>query len=114
MHKEAIFRAIFDENGANHIGVKYVEDKNICVAAVRRDGKVASLIGEEIAIDFVDGHENEMCACVVGFLRDILHWVINNVWHPNWLGCWIGKTGLGGSDTLAFLIHVSHFEILWR
>ncbi len=75
----------------------------------RRDGKAASLIGEEVTIDYIDGNENKMCACVVGFLRDILHGVIDNVWHPNWLDGWNGKTGLGGLDPLAIFIHVSHF-----
>ncbi len=64
------------------------------MAAVGCDGEAASLIGEEVAINFIDGHENKMCARVVGFLRDILHWVINNVRYLNWLSCWIGKTGL--------------------
>ncbi len=80
------------------------------MAAVGRDGEVACLIGEDVAIDFIDGHENKMFVGVVGFLRDIPHGVINNVRHPNRLGCWSGKTGLGGLDTLAILIHVSHFR----
>jgi hypothetical protein len=79
------------------------------MAAVGHDGEAAGLISEDVAIDLIDGHDNKMCACVVGFLRDILHGVINNVWNPNWLSCWIGKTGFGGSDSLAILIHVSHF-----
>ncbi len=99
---------IFDGNGANCIGVKDVEDNNTWVATVGRDGELASLIGREVAIDIVDGHENEMCAQVVGFLRDIAHGVINNVWHTNWLGCWIWKTGMGEFNTLAILIHVPH------
>jgi hypothetical protein len=37
-------------------------------------------------------------------------WVINNIRHPNWLGSWNGNTGLGGSDVLVILIHVSHFR----
>jgi hypothetical protein len=80
------------------------------MAAVGRDGEVAGLIGEEVAIDFIAGHENRMCACVVGLLRDIIHGVIDNVCHPNWIGCWIGKTRLGGSGTLVISIHVSHFR----
>jgi hypothetical protein len=32
------------------------------VAAIGCDGEVASLIGEEFAIDLVDGYENKMCA----------------------------------------------------
>ncbi len=78
------------------------------MAAVGHDGEAAGFIGDENAIDFVDGHENKMCACVLGFPRDIFHGVINAVCHPNWLGSWIGKTELGGLDTLAILIHVSH------
>jgi hypothetical protein len=39
------------------------------------DREAACLIGEEVAIDFVDGHENKVSADVVGFLRDILHGV---------------------------------------
>ncbi len=80
------------------------------MAVLGRDGVAAGLISEEVAIDFIDGHENKMCACVVGFLRDILHGIINDVRHPNWFGCWIGKTGWGGSYILAILIHVSHFK----
>jgi hypothetical protein len=67
------------------------------VAAVGHDGEAASLIGEEVAIVLVDGHENEMCVWVMGFLRDIFHGIINDVWHMNRLSCWIGKTfQLGG------------------
>jgi hypothetical protein len=108
--KKLFFRAILDGNGANCSGIKYVEDNNICMAAVGRDGEAAGLIGEEVAIDFIDGYETEMCACVMGFLRDILHGVISNVRHPDWLDCWIEKTGLGGFYTLAILIHVSYFS----
>jgi hypothetical protein len=42
------------------------------MAVVGCDGKVACLIGEEVTIDFIGGHNNKMCVCVVGFLRDIL------------------------------------------
>ncbi len=83
--KKLFFGAILDGNGANRVGVEYVEDNNICVAAVGRDGEATCLIGEEVAIDFIDGHEHEMCAGFVGLLRDILHGVINNVTHTNWL-----------------------------
>jgi hypothetical protein len=54
----------------------------------------------------VDGHKNEVCAGVVGFLRDILHGVIEDVRDLKWLGCW---SGLSGSDSLVTLIHVAHF-----
>jgi hypothetical protein len=73
------------------------------------DGEAAGLIGEEVDIDLVDGHENKMCAQVVGFLRDIFYGVIKEVWHVYWLGCCIGWTGLGGLDPLAILVHVPHF-----
>ncbi len=109
--QKLFFGAILDGNGVNCVGIQYVEDNNTCVAAVGRDGEAVCLISDEVAIDFIDGHENEMCAGVVGFLRDILHGVVNNVRHPNRLGSWIGKTGLGGLDTLAILIHVSHFRL---
>jgi hypothetical protein len=42
------------------------------------DWEAACLICEEVAIDFVDGHENKVCVGVVGFLRDILHGVIDD------------------------------------
>jgi hypothetical protein len=90
--------------------ITLVSNNNICVAMVGRDGEAACLIGEEVTIDFIDGHKNKMCAGVVGFLRDILHGVIEVVRHQNYFGCWIGKTGLGGSNTLAILIHVSYFR----
>ncbi len=80
------------------------------MATVGCDGEVASLISKEDAIDFIHGHENQMCVGVVGFLRDILHGVIKNVRYPKWLGCCIGLTGLGGLDPLAILIHVSHIR----
>jgi hypothetical protein len=108
--QKLFFGAVFDGNGSNCIGVEYEEDNNICVAAVGHDREAACLIGEEVAINFIDGHENKICTGVVGFLRGILHGVVNNVRHPNWLSCWIGKTGLGGLDTLAILIHVFHFR----
>jgi hypothetical protein len=56
------------------------------VAAVGCDGEAAHLIGEKVAIDFIDGNDNKVFAGVVGFLRDILHGVIKDVWHPKWLG----------------------------
>jgi hypothetical protein len=31
------------------------------MATVGCDGEVASLIGKEVAIDLIDGHENKMC-----------------------------------------------------
>ncbi len=34
------------------------------------------MIGEEVAIDFVDGHKDKVSAGVVGFLRGILHRVV--------------------------------------
>jgi hypothetical protein len=67
------FGEIFDGNRTNGVGIVDVEDDNLSVAAVGCDGKGACLIGEEVAIDFVDSHENEMCARVVEFLGDILH-----------------------------------------
>jgi hypothetical protein len=63
-------------------------------------------MGEEVAIDFVDGHEDEVPVGIVGFLRDILHGVIKAVRNLKWHGCW---SGLSGLDSLALLIHVSHF-----
>jgi hypothetical protein len=43
------------------------------VAAVGCDREAACLIGEEDAIDFIDGHEDKVSAVIVGFLMDILH-----------------------------------------
>jgi hypothetical protein len=40
--------------------------------------------------------------------RDIIHGVIKDVWHSCWLGGLNSRTGLGGSDSLAILIHVPH------
>ncbi len=77
--------------------------------AVRCDGEVAGLIGEEVAIDCVDGHEDKICVQVVGFLRDIFHGVIKEVWYMCWRS-WIGKTGLGRLDTLAILVHVPYLQ----
>jgi hypothetical protein len=51
------------------------------MASVGCDGEEAGLIGEEVATDFIDGHENEMCVQVLGFLRDIFHEVIKEVRH---------------------------------
>jgi hypothetical protein len=76
------------------------------VAAVGCNRETNCLISEEVAIDFVDGHEDEVCVGVVGFLMDILHGVIKAVSNLKWHGC-LG--GLSGSDSLALLIHVSHF-----
>ncbi len=89
----------------NCIGVVDVEDNNLYMAAVGCDGEAAGLIGEEVAIDLVDGHEDKMCARVVGFF----HGVIKMVWHLSWHG-WIGRTGLGGLDTLVILVHVPHLQ----
>jgi hypothetical protein len=63
-------------------------------------------MGEEVAIDFVDGHEDEVRVGIVGFLRDILHGVIKAVRNLKWHGCW---SRLSRLDSLALLIHVSHF-----
>jgi hypothetical protein len=72
------------------------------MATVRCDREVACLISEEVAIDFVDGHEDEVSAGVVGFLRDILHRVVKDAGNLMWHGCW---SGLSGLDSLALLIH---------
>jgi hypothetical protein len=58
-----------------------VKDYNTCLAAVGCDGEVAGLIGEEVSIDFVDGHKNKMCAQVAGFLRNIFHGAIKETGH---------------------------------
>ncbi len=42
------------------------------MAAVGCDWEVPSLIGEEVAINFVDGYEDNVSVGIVGFLRDIL------------------------------------------
>jgi hypothetical protein len=54
---------------------------------------MACLIGEEVVINFVDGHEDKVLASVVGFLRDILHGVIKVVSNLKWHGCWSGLSG---------------------
>jgi hypothetical protein len=55
--KKFFFGAILDGNGSNRIDVEVVEDNNICVAAVGCDRETACLIGEEVAVDFLDGHD---------------------------------------------------------
>jgi hypothetical protein len=75
------FQAILDGNRTNCIVVLDVEDNNVFIAMVGCDGELASLIGEEVAIDLVDGHENKMCVQVVELLRDIFHKVIKEVGH---------------------------------
>ncbi len=67
---------------------------------------MACLIGEEVAIDFIDGHEDKVSAGTVGFLRDILHRAIKAVGNLKRHGCW---SELSGLDSLALLVHVSHF-----
>jgi hypothetical protein len=64
------------------------------------------LIGEEVAIDFVDCYEDKVSAGIVEILRDILHRVVEDVGNLKWHGCW---SGLSGSNSLALLIYVSHF-----
>jgi hypothetical protein len=104
--KKFFFGVILNGNGSNRVGVEDVEDNNIPVVTLRCDREMACLIGEEVAIVFVDGHEDKVHAGVVRFLRDILHGVIKAVRNLKWHGCW---SGLSGSDSLALLIHVSHF-----
>jgi hypothetical protein len=58
--EKLFFKAILDGNRENCIGVD-VEDNNMCMAIVGCDGEAANLISEEVAIDFVYGHENKMC-----------------------------------------------------
>jgi hypothetical protein len=91
--KKLFFGAILDGNGANCIGIEYVEDNNICMAAVGRDGEAACLIGEKVAIGFIDDHENKMRAGVVWLLRDILHGIINDVRHTIGLVVGLGRLG---------------------
>jgi hypothetical protein len=64
------------------------------------------VIGEEVAIDFIDDHKVAVSVGVVGFLRDILHRVLEAVRNLKWHGCW---SGLSGLDSFALLVHVSHF-----
>jgi hypothetical protein len=51
---------MLDGNRLNCFGVEDVEDNNIFVALVGCDREAASLISEEVAIDFVDVHENKV------------------------------------------------------
>jgi hypothetical protein len=71
------------------------------------------LIGEGVAIDFVDGHKDEVSAGVVGFMRDILHRVVKDVenlkWHSCWLLEWVEWSGL-----LGVVYPCVPFWILWR
>ncbi len=78
---------------------------------VECNGEAASLISKEVAIDFLGGHENKMCAQVAEFLMDIFHGVIEEVGHGYWNGGLIRGTGLGGSDPLPMLVHVTIFLI---
>ncbi len=64
------------------------------------------MIGEEVAIDFIGGHENKVSTGVEGFLRDIFHRVVEVVGNLKWHGCW---SGLSGLDSLVLLVHVSLF-----
>jgi hypothetical protein len=100
--EKLFFGAILDGNRTNVVGVVVVEDDKISMAVVGYDGKLACLIGEEVAFDFVDGHEN---ARVVGFFGDILHWLVNEVGHGYRAGCWSERSGLCGSNTLPVLVH---------
>ncbi len=43
--KEFFFRPIFDGNGSDEVGIVDIEDDQVSVAAVRRDGETSSLIG---------------------------------------------------------------------
>ncbi len=63
--KKFFFGAIIDGNRLNCVGVKDVEDNNICMAAVGCDREVACLIGEEFAVYLIDGHENKVSAYVL-------------------------------------------------
>ncbi len=44
------------------------------------------MVGEEVAIDFVDGHEDKVSAGM-GFLTDILHRVVKDVGNLKWHSC---------------------------
>jgi hypothetical protein len=70
------------------------------------DVEAACLIGEEVAIDFIDGHEDKVSAGIVGFLKGILHRVLEAFRNLKWHGCW---SGLSGLDSLALLVQVCHF-----
>ncbi len=63
--QKLFFRAILVGNRANCVGVEDVEDSNICIAAVGHGGEAVGLIGEEVAIDLVDGHENKMWSLTI-------------------------------------------------
>ncbi len=54
------------------------------------------LIGKEVVIDFVDGHEDKVSAGVVGFLREIVHRVVEDVRNLRWHSCWSEWIGLLG------------------
>ena len=53
----------FDGIGFDIVGVYHVEDDHIAIASVGCDGEPTSLVAEELAIEFADGHED-----VVGFI----------------------------------------------
>ncbi len=64
----------FDGIRFYEICVDGVEYHDVVVSAVRCDGEAASLIGEELPVNFDHGHEYYVCLVIVGCL-----WMLDHV-----------------------------------
>ena len=106
--KEFFFRPILDGNGSDEVGIVDIEDDQVSVAAVGRDGETSSLIGEYPTGGVGECHEDEMgvvyCA---GRRNTFILGVIVGVDEDNG-----GVAARGRALALASLIHVPLFSCI--
>ena len=106
--KEFFLGPIFDGNGSNEVGIVDIEDDQVRVAAVRRDGESSSLIGENPPGGVGECHEDEMgvldCA---GRRKTFILGVIVGVDEDDG-----GVAARGRALALASLIHVTLFSCI--
>ena len=61
-------RPTFDGDRFDKVSIANEEDDYVLVASVRSDGELAQLVTEQNARDLNNGHEEEVCMWVEGFL----------------------------------------------
>jgi hypothetical protein len=107
--QEFFFGLVFDGDGLDVVGVVHIEECNIRIAMVGRDGEASRLITGDAACCLTDGHEYMVGAFVGGFLWRSVHVCVVAIVRVD------DRTGsggwFGGLDALADLVLVATFGL---
>ena len=74
--------ARLDGIGLDEVCVDNVEQNNVVVSSVGRDGETAGLVGEQLSLGFGDCHEHHVGFVILWSLFWFLHGV-DNIWRGN-------------------------------